>query len=304
MFSFLFPLIKSDFSFSQLNMTDGVFLVDISNDKNWRSKRIKCTNNVGVLLTPKIAGSRIGGNSDVETSMDILIQYCFLKTQLTYSVDECYEVKLDKNNKLIAISDSPIDCFDKYGWALTSYYNFVFGMDRKNLLTKDLFNKIKEGRKNFSEYRHLVSARIGSTMKSPLGVAMNIFDAAFANEGQDDPKYILAVSALESLFSISSSEVAHRLSSNIAWFLYPNPSDYSKRIQELERVKNLYNLRSRLVHGEFQEIEPQSYDSILNLLSTIVQKIIEEYKFTNAFLDEKKHKEFIKNLEVGHLLLT
>ncbi len=130
---------------------------------------------------------------------------------------------------------------------------------------------------------------------------MDTFVAAFANQGQDDPKYILAVTALEALFSVSSSEVTFRLSNNIAWFLYPKLSDYKKRREMFEKVKELYNFRSRLVHGEYQEIPINAYDEILDLFSTVIEKILEEYKLQKVFLDEKKHREFIKNLEVGYL---
>ncbi len=299
--SFLFPIIKSDFSFSKLQISKGIFLIDISNKKNWSSEGLKEANNVGVLLTPGIKNSRIGGASDAETTMDILLIYCFLKTKRTYDINRCYEVELDKNGKLELTSKKPMNLFKKYGWVLIPYYNFVFGKDRRNLLTKDLFKKVKEGKRYFSNYSFLITAQLGAKIKSPLGVAINTFVAAFANQGQDDPKYILVVAALESLFSISSSEVAFRLSSNIAWFLYPEPSDHKKRKEKFKEVKKLYNFRSRVVHGEYQEIPIEAYDAILDLFSTIIQKILEKYKLPEVFLDEKKHKEFIRDLEVGHL---
>ena len=129
---------------------------------------------------------------------------------------------------------------------------------------------------------------------------MNTFMTAFANRGQDDPKYILVITALEALFSVSVSEISFRLSNTIAWFLYPKPNNYRLRKKMFEKVKRLYNFRSRLVHGDYQEIPLDAYDEALNLFSIIIEKILEEHNLYKVFLNKRRHKEFIGDLAVGH----
>ncbi len=164
--SFLFPIIKSDFSFSKLQISKGIFLLDLSNPQNWSNEVPKEANNVGILLTPEMT-IPIGEASDIETLMDILLLYFFLKTKRTYEINKCYEVVLNKGGGLKFVSNKSVDLFRKYGWVLISYYNFVFGKDRENLFTKGLFMKVKEDRNHFNSYSFLLTAQLVPKTKSP-----------------------------------------------------------------------------------------------------------------------------------------
>ena len=55
------------------------------------------------------------------------------------------------------------------------------------------------------------------------------------------------VTFLETLFSTSNTEIAHQLSSRIAWYLAP--ADEEDREELFYAVKKIYSARSRVVHG-------------------------------------------------------
>lgn len=295
---YLFPIIKSDFHFNRLQIGDGIYLVDID------SQKISITNkkNVGILIFPtQLRDMPQDGSSYIEKAVDIALLYCFIKTKRSYNIYECYEVKINEHDKLILKYKKSINFFEKYGWAIWSYNNFLFGTDRYNVLTKDLLQVLRKGRRHFKNYFYLHTSQLHPSLKTPLGVAMSTFVAAFANDGTDDPKFILVLTALEALFSVSSSEVTFRLSSNVAWFMYPKLSEYNNRRMKFEEIKKLYNVRSQIIHGRYREIKPDEYDSILDLFSNIIQMILEKYKIHHIFLNKEKHLEFIKKLEFGYL---
>lgn len=56
------------------------------------------------------------------------------------------------------------------------------------------------------------------------------------------------VTYMESLFSTGTTELAHQCASRIAWYLSPL-RDSGAREQMFDRVKDIYNARSTIVHG-------------------------------------------------------
>ncbi|PWU22926.1 hypothetical protein C5B42_04650 [Candidatus Cerribacteria bacterium 'Amazon FNV 2010 28 9'] len=295
---FLFPLIKSNFHFDRLLISDGIFLIDSFIEKvNITSKK-----NVGILILPaQLKNIPQSGSLPIEIATDITLLYCFIKTKRTYDLGNCYEVSVDEHGKILLKFEKPIDFFANYGWAIWSYQNFLLGSDRMNIFTKDILRVLQKGRIYFNNYYSLYKAQLHPDWKTPLGVAMKTFVAAFGNEGDDDQKFILILTALEALFSNSAFEVTFRLSSNIAWFLHPRLKDYDDRRIEFEKVKQLYNVRSQIVHGRYREVLAEEYDSILDLFSNIIQTILENYKIPYIFLNKEKHTEFLKKLELGYL---
>ena len=59
--------------------------------------------------------------------------------------------------------------------------------------------------------------------------------------------YVALATCLEALLSVGSSEVMFQLTSRIAWLLARD--DAAKRVELMKEVKDLYDLRSRIVHG-------------------------------------------------------
>jgi hypothetical protein len=147
-----------------------------------------------------------------------------------------------------------------------------------------------------------LEAQLPRYWKTPLSRAMEFFSCGFCNDGRDEAKFLLLFSALEALFSRSSSELVYRLSNNIARFIYPNEASFELRLNKKDAVKKLYNLRSKVTHGAYIEIKPEDYDQALSLFVEIIEKIISNKQILDIFLDEKKHEKFIKYLEIGHLM--
>jgi len=298
-FGFLFPVVNSDFNFKKLRIGKGLYLIDISNKTNWKGNKLKTNRNVGILVIPDQLKKIYGGATKIEKNLDIFLLYCFIKTSLTYVIEKGYLVYVNGGNKLILDSKKSIDFFKEFGLVFLPYYSFFFGTKRDNILTENLYNRLSKSKAFFKNYSSLYLAQLSPHWKSPLGVAMDIFSAAFCNEARDETQFILLVTALESLFIKSSTELTFRLSSNITKFLYPNLNNYKNRRDAFEKVKKLYNIRSQIVHGIYREIEPQEYDEIFELFSKIIGKLLEKDKIYKIFMDSEKHQEFIKRLELG-----
>ena len=94
-------------------------------------------------------------------------------------------------------------------------------------------------------------------------------------------------SALESLFSHDSSELTYKLSERVAVFL---EEDKEKRIECFKNVKDLYKIRSSVVHGSFIGVkslkELRKYARIADDVCRKVMKI--------ALDDDDKKNVFIK----------
>lgn len=144
--------------------------------------------------------------------------------------------------------------------------------------------------------------------QSPLCIAMTSFDAAYTNEiWHDEIRLIMLTTALEALFSISNSELRYRLSSNIAWFLQPEPQEYLKRKGIMRRVSKIYDFRSDVVHGtklkgipEIGSKEEKDYiDDALSLFREIMLHAANKDDL-RYFETATSKKHFIEMLQVGH----
>lgn len=84
------------------------------------------------------------------------------------------------------------------------------------------------------------------------------------------------VTYLETLFSTSNTEIAHQLSSRIAWYLAS--ADEAERERLFYVVKKIYAARSRIVHGSsFAGKEPEMrehLESVEDLNSKVFAKIL------------------------------
>jgi hypothetical protein len=85
---------------------------------------------------------------------------------------------------------------------------------------------------------------------------------------ESDERVLDWVVALEALFSDSEGELVHKLASRIAWFLGRDGED---RIGIAKRVRDLYGIRSNIVHGRKHQI---TGEDILTLESYVRKSII------------------------------
>jgi PAS domain-containing protein len=108
----------------------------------------------------------------------------------------------------------------------------------------------------------------------PLEVAAKRLIAALAHRIDPADRLIDAVTAWEALFG-GSHEASLRVSGSIAWLLEPNDPVARQRLQE--EAKGIYDLRSRVVHGddpELQKVHAASYRAT-DIAVTAVSRIVE-----------------------------
>lgn len=305
--AFLFPIMNTEERFKEFELIPGVYIVDLKNKDLFVQKPIKLTSEkrtLGLLLIENELTNTDYG--DIENLLEFISMYLFFKTKKNVYLDEYnsilfYDVVVSKKAPLKVTLSKSKDLYDEYGMIASSIKKFEDGGDRKNLLTRENLKAIKLSSKYVTRYHKLYNAQIPPLDTSPLGSSMVSFRGAFSSEMMDHPKYILLFSAFEALFSISNHELVFRLSHNLAWFLFPNPTDYVCRIEIVNQFKRLYEYRSRLVHGENVEVKATIYDTALELYCSVIMKLVEEYDLIDVFLDKQKHKNFIKYLEVGYL---
>lgn len=85
-----------------------------------------------------------------------------------------------------------------------------------------------------------------NTNFSRLGRSLRFIKAA-SRERHPAVKLAQYCSALESLFSTDSSELSHKLSERVAWFLKQYGHD---PIVVYDEIKSFYNVRSKVIHGD------------------------------------------------------
>jgi hypothetical protein len=100
---------------------------------------------------------------------------------------------------------------------------------------------------------------------------------------------------LETLFSTSRNEIAFQLASRISWYLHKK-TEVEEKEETFDKVKNIYNLRSKIIHGDspknisiklLHEIE----DINTRVLNAILKKNhIKLFSLKKDLLDQKLKK--------------
>jgi hypothetical protein len=98
----------------------------------------------------------------------------------------------------------------------------------------------------------------------------------------------------EILFSPhSQSEISHQVSIAISKFLTKNKKD---RKRKYEICKKIYGIRSRIVHGKYELKDISELDDAINITSEVLYKILSSSRISNDFLNEKRRKSFLYDI--------
>jgi hypothetical protein len=102
----------------------------------------------------------------------------------------------------------------------------------------------------------------------PVSVALSCF-WAFLFSSFADQAYTSLVTILEALLSTGSAEISHQISERVAVLIGQSPSE---RLEIYRKIKKLYDLRSRITHGDLKlKNGPITWDStIVSARMTIV----------------------------------
>jgi len=123
--------------------------------------------------------------------------------------------------------------------------------------------------------------------------AVDYYSKAWRTYYLEDSVVLLAV-ALECLFAPhSSAELSFQVSSNISKFLF---NDLKKRLWCKKIIKELYNERSKIVHGGAPSGHQYQWDTVWNayqLTSKTLKKILCNSEMINLFRNDKQRREFL-----------
>lgn len=105
--------------------------------------------------------------------------------------------------------------------------------------------------------------------------------------------FVMFTITLESLFTTDSNEITHKIAERIAWFLESNPE---KRQEVFNQMKEIYQIRSKIVHGA--DIRKMSSERSRKLLADleyltqkIMKKILQDQSLVDSFSDKQKNRE-------------
>jgi len=105
----------------------------------------------------------------------------------------------------------------------------------------------------------------------------------------------LCFAAIEALICDKKDGIADRLSQNVATLLQP---DSNERIAAIKKVKKLYDLRSRVLHGAKTEIDAGFEQQARTLAAGVFMAVLEWRMFVKRMGEQNKHvAEFFDALE-------
>jgi len=116
-------------------------------------------------------------------------------------------------------------------------------------------------------------------------------------------KISLYMTCLEIMFSDKNvTEVSHRMSERVAFFLFRDPSE---RLEKYGRLKKAYDVRSKVVHGSVvsegtQKEMPDVASDIDGLLRELVLRLMQDAAARAVFdLDDKAFEAYFARLTLG-----
>ncbi len=114
-------------------------------------------------------------------------------------------------------------------------------------------------------------------------------------------RFVAVMSSLETLFCTTSKEITFQLASRIAWFLTPN--NFDKRKKLFANVKDLYGIRSKIVHGGKYSIDKieHAINDLEDLVRSVFSKILSNEKVYNLFFNKDQNlcNEYLDGLNLG-----
>jgi len=113
--------------------------------------------------------------------------------------------------------------------------------------------------------------------------------------------------ALEALFTNETSELTHKLSERVAWFI---GIDTDERVDVFQRMKKAYGIRSKVVHGSTDwgkdtHVASETSQFLDSLLRTVFRRIHADPTLEDLFAGDteplkRKHEEYLLGLVLGN----
>jgi len=129
--------------------------------------------------------------------------------------------------------------------------------------------------------------------------AFQIFSNACRAENPH--KFIALMTCLETVFCTTTRKVKAQLASRVAWLL--NPVDLDKRKQMFGHVKNLYDVRSQVVHGQkygIAQIENSVHDLAHLVRQVFTKVLVDDTAYDLLFdKDQSRWDGYLNALSLG-----
>ena len=136
-----------------------------------------------------------------------------------------------------------------------------------------------------------------------LKMAIERFNFAYEKRSQED-KLIDYMISFESLFMKEDQELSHRLSVRVSRFI---KGEYIERKELFSDFKKIYNIRSRIVHGEsfnHKNLRKLKVESLSELVSKVEEHLRVSIKKFICLIDQDvnyDHKEFLDKLDLNNV---
>lgn len=114
-------------------------------------------------------------------------------------------------------------------------------------------------------------------------------------------RFLIFSVCLEALLSTRRTEIVFQLASRLGWLL--EPKDYYKRREIFKETTQLYDLRSKIVHGvnfSISEVEARE-ERLIELCRRVFWKVLSDNKLFETFFgrDAKVCDEYLDSLNLG-----
>ncbi len=106
----------------------------------------------------------------------------------------------------------------------------------------------------------------------------------------------LSVASIEALVGINAPELAEKLAENIATLLEP---EVSERRKPMDFFKDLYNKRSKALHGEVVEGESEYQNRSRHIASAVLAAILDRRRFFESAQFEREKREDLINPDIS-----
>lgn len=131
-----------------------------------------------------------------------------------------------------------------------------------------------------------------SKMEQRLLHAIDFCGLATRTLGQPS-SFVQAITTLECLLSMDTDYVTQHVSENYALIF---EKDCQKRIEARNKIKKLYNIRSRLVHGDTSDISKYDCEEVIQIAQNVIISFLTDPKLV-ALKSENDFKKYIDMLK-------
>lgn len=172
-------------------------------------------------------------------------------------------------------------------YILANQFEFEYVFTDEDIL------RIKEIFSNFHKY-HVNDNIVGEGRIQSSILFFKVATETFRNE----TRLVNFSIALESIFSTDNIELSYRISLRVSFFLGNNSVERKKIFEE---VREIYNLRSRIVHGNVLKKKeknkiPKTLENLETYLRASIIKILKEPKLISIFKDDTEINNYFDDL--------